>query len=275
MPGCSRLSFAAVARVTIPDLNRLKREGQKIVVMTAYDYEMARIIDRAGVESILVGDSGGRHCLGYESFNPVTLEEMILMTRSVCRGAKNAMVVGDLPFMTYQVTVEDAVRAAGKMMKETDCDAVKLEGGEDYAPHVRAIVKAGIPVMAHMGITPMMAVGQGDYRDMDAGPLEDQIRRDAFALQDAGAYSVVLTRVPPPLAMALTKELAIPTLAGGGAGDDCDGQVCVMHGVFGLRVEELDNPKSLYGPLAKPIFDTAQAFINDVKAGKPVRSRRG
>ncbi len=252
----------------------MKTESQKIVVMTAYDFEMARIVDRSGVEMILVGDSGGRYALGYDSFNPVTLEEMILLTRSVRRGAKHSLVVGDLPFMSYQVSVEDAVRSAGRMLKETDCDAVKLEGGEDYAPHVRAIVRAGIPVMAHMGITPMMSIGLGGYLNQQVTAVDDQLRRDALALQDAGAFSVVLTRVAPALAASLTKELRIPTLAGGGAGDDCDGQVCVMHGVFGLTVEELDEPKAMYGPLARPIFDTAQQFIADVRAGKPVRSRR-
>ncbi len=252
----------------------MKTESQKIVVMTAYDYEMARIVDRSGVEMILVGDSGGRYALGYDSFNPVTLEEMILLTRSVRRGAKHSLVVGDLPFMSYQVSVEDAVRSAGRMLKESDCDAVKLEGGEDYAPHVRAIVRAGIPVMAHMGITPMMSIGLGGYLNQQVTAVDDQLRRDALALQDAGAFSVVLTRVAPALAASLTKELRIPTLAGGGAGDDCDGQVCVMHGVFGLTVEELDEPKAMYGPLARPIFDTAQQFIADVRAGKPVRSRR-
>src|SRR5579862_6666998 len=263
-----------MTQVTIPELNRMKRDGQKIVVMTAYDFEMARIIDRAGVEMILVGDSGGRYSLGYDSFNPVTLDEMILLTRSVSRGSAHALVVGDLPFMTYQVSVEDAVRSAGRMIKESGADAIKLEGGEDFAPAVRAIVKAGIPVMAHMGITPMMAIGQGGYLSQDVKPVEDQIRRDALALQDAGAFSIVFTRVPPPLAASLTRELRIPTLAGGGAGDDCDGQVCVMHGVFGLTVEELDNPRSNYGPLAKPVFDSAAQFIADVRAGKPVRSRR-
>jgi len=263
-----------LATVTIPQLNRMKSEGHKIVVMTAYDFEMARIVDRAGVEMILVGDSGGRYALGYESFNPVTLDEMILLTRSVSRGAKNAMVVGDLPFMSYQVSVEDALRSAGRMMKEANADAVKLEGGEDFAPAVRALVKAGIPVMAHMGITPMMAIGSGGYLNQDVKPIEDQIRRDALALQDAGAFSVVFTRVPPPLATALTKELRIPTLAGGGAGDDCDGQVCVMHGVFGLTVDELETPKAIYGPLVKPILETAEAFVADVRAGRPVRSRR-
>lgn len=263
-----------MARVSIPELSRMKHDGQKIVVMTAYDFEMARIIDRAGVEMILVGDSGGRYSLGYESFNPVTLDEMILLTRSASRGSKHAMVIGDLPFMTYQVTVEDAVRSAGRMMKEADADGIKLEGGEDFAPAVRAIVRAGIPVMAHMGITPMMAIGQGGYLSKDVKPVDEQIRRDALALQDAGAFSIVFTRVPPALAASLTKELSIPTLAGGGSGDDCDGQVCVMHNVFGLTVEELDNPRSNYGPLAKPVFETAQAFIADVRAGKPVRSRR-
>jgi len=260
-------------RVNIPQLNRMKADRQKMVCMTAYDFETARLVDKAGAEMILVGDSGARFALGYEDANEVTLDEMILMTRSVRRGAQHAMVVGDLPFMSYQVNVEDAVRAAGRMVKEANADAVKLEGGEDYAPTVKAIVRAGIPVMAHMGLTPMMAIGSGGYLNQELAPVEDQIRRDALTLQEAGAFSVVLTRVPPALATALTHELRIPTLAGGGAGDDCDGQVCVMHGVFGMTVDHLEKG-SLYGPLAKPFLDTAGAFIADVRAGKPVRSRR-
>jgi 3-methyl-2-oxobutanoate hydroxymethyltransferase len=263
----------AVERITIPQIQRMKDEGKKLVVMTAYDYELARIVDHAGPEMILVGDSGGRHCLGYEDFASVTMEDMILMTRSARRGAKRALVIGDMPFMSYQVSVEDAVRNAGRLMKEALADAVKLEGGEDFAPHVRAIVKAGIPVMAHMGLTPQTAMAVGGYLNQDAGPMEEQIRRDAFALQEAGAFSIVFTRVPPPIAAALTKELRVPTLGGGGSGDDCDGQVCVMHGVFGLTVDHLD-AQSNYGPLARPVFEAASAFIADVRAGKPVRSRR-
>lgn len=261
-----------VERITIPQIQRMKADGKKLVVMTAYDYELARIIDRAGPEMILVGDSGGRYCLGYDNFAAVTMEDMILMTRSVRRGTRRALVVGDLPFMSYQVSIEDAVRNAGRLVKEGGADAVKLEGGEAFAPHVHAIVRAGIPVMAHMGLTPQTAIGLGDYLAA-AGPVEERVRRDAFALQEAGAFSIVFTRVPPPLAAALTKELRVPTLSGGGSGDDCDGQVCVMHGVFGLTVDHLDMEMP-YGPLARPVFEAAAAFIADVRAGKPVRSRR-
>jgi 3-methyl-2-oxobutanoate hydroxymethyltransferase len=260
--------------VTVADVQQMKRDGRKIVVMTAYDYEMARIVDRAGPEMILVGDSGGRYALGYDEFAPVTMDEMVLLTRSARRGAQRALVVGDLPFMSYQVSVEDAVRNAGRLVKEAGADAVKLEGGEDFAPMVRAIVRAGIPVMAHMGLTPQTALAYGGYQSGAGVPVDAQLRRDALALQDAGAFSVVFTRVPPALAEALTRELAIPTLAGGGAGDACDGQVCVLHNVFGLTVEALARPATAYGPLARPVFEAAQAFIADVRAGKPVRSQR-
>ena len=261
-------------RITVAQVQRMKREGQKLVAMTAYDFELARIVDRAGPEMILVGDSGARYILGHDDFTAATMDEMVLLTRSVRRGTQRALVVGDLPFMSYQVSLEEAVRNAGRLVKEGGADAVKLEGGQDFAPHVRAIVRAGIPVMGHMGLTPQTAMAVGGYLAEDTGLLEEQIRRDAFALQEAGAFSIVLTRVPPPLAAALTKELDVPTLSGGGSGDDCDGQVCVMHGVFGLNVEELDAPRAAYGPLARPVYDTARAYIEDVRAGKPVRARR-
>lgn len=260
--------------LTIPQIQAMKAGGQKIVVMTAYDYETARVVDRAGVEMILVGDSGGRYALGHAEFTDVTMDEMLLLTRSARRGAGRAIVVGDMPFMSYQVSIEEAVRNAGRFVKEAGAHAVKLEGGAEFAPVVQAIVRAGIPVMGHMGLTPQVSMGLGGYLNPDATPPEEQIRQDAFALQAAGVFSIIFTRVPPALAGALTRELRVPTLAGGGAGDDCDGQVCVIHNVFGLTADNLDGSRSAYGPLAQTLFDTATAFVGDVRAGRPVRSQR-
>jgi 3-methyl-2-oxobutanoate hydroxymethyltransferase len=261
-------------RITIPQLQRLKRDGQKMVVMTAYDYELARIVDRAGVEIVLVGDSGARYALGHADANAVTMDEMVLLARSVRRGVQRALVVGDLPFLSYQVSAEEAVRNAGRLVKEAGVDAVKLEGGAAFAATVQAIVRAGIPVMGHMGLTPQTTIAVGSYLSPDAEVGEEQLRRDAWALQEAGVFSLVFTRVPPALAATLTRELRVPTLGGGGSGDACDGQVCVLHNVFGLSVDRLDAPPSAYGPLARPILDAALSFVADVRAGKPVRSQR-
>lgn len=263
----------ASERMTIPELHCMKREGRKMVAMTAYDYELARILDRAGPEMLLVGDSGAQYALGYADSAPVTVDEMVLLTRSVRRGARRALVVGDLPFMSYQASVEEAVRTAGRFVKEAGADAIKLEGGEDFAEQARAIVRAGIPVMGHIGLTPQTALAVGGWQNRDAAPPEEQIRRDALALQAAGAFSIVLTQIPPAVATALTQELAIPTLAGGGAGDACDGVVCVMHRVFGFTVDELDAPRATYGPLARPVLEVAERFLADLRAGKPVRSQ--
>ena len=241
--------------------------------MTAYDYTIARILERAGADILLVGDSGGRYALGAEDDIEATVDEMVLLTRSVSRGAQRSLVVGDMPFMSYQVGAEHAVANAGRYLKEARADAVKLEGGETFAPTVRAIVRAGIPVMGHMGLTPQTALAfGGDFRSGSAAVDVEQIRRDAYALVEAGVFALVFTRVPPDLAAALTKELPVVTLAGGGAGDDCDGQVAVIHNVLGLRAEELDTPRATYGPVAVPIFEAARRFCDDVRAGKPVRT---
>jgi 3-methyl-2-oxobutanoate hydroxymethyltransferase len=262
-----------VARTTIAEIQQLKGQ-RKIVTMTSYDYETARIIERAGPDMFLVGDTGCKYLLGADDIE-ATVDEMVLLTRSVSRAAKRAPVVGDMPFLSYQVSIEAAIANAGRFMKEARADAVKLEGGEAVAPTIRAIVRAGIPVMGHMGVTPQMALAHGgNFNDPSATVDAEQIRRDAFALQDAGVFSIVFTRVPPELATQLTRELRVPTLAGGGSGDACDGQVCVIHNAFGMRVEEIDNPKALYGPLAVPIYETARKFCEDVRAGKAVRSSR-
>jgi len=264
-----------MARVIIPDLDRMKREKKKIVVMTAYDYQMARMIDRAEVDMILVGDSGGRNLLGHEDNNSVTLDEMVLMTRAVSRGTRRAMVIGDMPFMTYQVNKEEAVRNAGRLIQEGGAQAVKLEVGADYAPTVEAIVKAGIPVMAHMGLTPQTTMGTGGYRSGSLEIPEEKVWRDARSLQAAGAFSLLLTRVPPDLAKRITEEVSIPTISGFGSGDDCDGNIGVTHSTVGFSVDALDHPRAAYGPVAVAFFDAVKKFTDDVRSGKPVRSRRG
>jgi 3-methyl-2-oxobutanoate hydroxymethyltransferase len=263
-----------MARVTIPDLQRMKREKKKIVIMTAYDFQMARIIDRAGVDMILVGDSGGGYLLGHEDNNSVTMDEMILMTRSVSRGADRALVIGDMPFMSYQVSTERALCNAGRLIQEGGAQAVKIEVGAEYAPTVEAIVKAGIPVMAHMGLTPQGTIGVGGFRSDELQIVEEQVWRDARALVAAGAFSLLLTRVPPDLAKRITDEVSVPTIAGFGSGDDCDGQIGVTHGVVGFTAEELDRPRAAYGPVARSLFEAVQRFTEDVRAGGPVRSLR-
>lgn len=260
-----------MARTTIAEIQQLKGR-KKIVTMTSYDYEMARLMERAGTDILLVGDTGCKYALGGNDIE-ATVDEMVLMTRSVSRAANRAPVVGDMPFLSYQISTDLAIANAGRFMKEARADAIKLEGGEDVAPTIRAIVRAGIPVMGHMGVTPQTALAHGgNFNSADASVGADQLRRDALALQAAGVFAIVFTRVPPDVAAELTQELRVPTLAGGGSGDACDGVVCVIHNVFGLRVEELDNPRSLYGPLAVPIYETASRYCEDVRAGKAVRS---
>jgi 3-methyl-2-oxobutanoate hydroxymethyltransferase len=258
-------------KVTVVDIQRMKQEKKKIVTMTAYDFQMARIIDKAGVDIILIGDSGGRYLLGHEDNNSVTMDEMVLMARCVSRGAKQALVVADMPFMSYQISREDALRNAGRLIQEAGAQAVKLEVGAAYAPTVEAVVKAGIPVMAHMGRTPMTTIGS-DYRSGSAD--EAQVIRDAEALEAAGAFSLLLTGVSPELAEQITAKAKIPTIAGFGAGDCCDGQIGVTHGVVGFTLEELERPRAAYGPVAVSLFEAAERFTADVRSGKPVRSRQ-
>jgi 3-methyl-2-oxobutanoate hydroxymethyltransferase len=269
----SEAGGSTMARITVADVQRMKAERRKIVVLTAYYYEMARALDRAAPDMILVGDSGGRFLLGHPDNNDVTLDEMVLMTRSVCRGVEHALVIGDLPFMSYQVSVEEAIRNAGRLVKETRCNAVKLEGGAEFAPTVRALVQVGISVMAHTGLTPMTSAAVGGYTGGAVLP-EEQVRRDALALQDAGAFSIILTGVSPDLAARLSQELRIPVISGHGAGDDCDGQIGVAPSSLGWTAEQIDRPRTPYGPVSRAIYEAAAAYVADVRAGKPVRSAR-
>ncbi|MEE8519330.1 MAG: 3-methyl-2-oxobutanoate hydroxymethyltransferase [Dehalococcoidia bacterium] len=254
-----------MAKLTLADIQQLKNDGTKGVMWIAYSFEMARIIDHAEPDMFLVGDSGSRFLLGHEESNDTTVDEMIIMGRSVVRASQHAPVIVDMPFMSYQVSIEEAVRNAGRIVKETRCDGIKLEGGADFAPVVEALVKVGIPVMAHMGLTPMLASAIGGMRGGATLP-EETVWRDARALQDAGAFSLVLTGIKPPLTEEITKEMRIPTIAGYLAGDECD----ILLGwpfTFGFGLGNVDNPSAAYGNVGKTIYDGAAAYIADVRAG--------
>ena len=259
-------------KVTIPYLLNLKREKKPIVSATVYDYQMGCIMDRAGVDLILVGDTGGRFALGHKDNQSCTMEEMLIMTRSVARGAKRAFVVGDLPFMSYQVNTEEAIRNAGRFIQQAGADGVKLEGGKRFAPVVEAIVSAGIPVLGHIGYTPMTTMGMATVTtdqvvsDMD----EEAILRDAHSIQDAGAFGIVLSRIPPPSAARITKELSIFTIGAHNADGPAIGGTSNM---LGMDASQIDKPTSRYGPVARIIYEAMCQYIAEARAGKvPART---
>jgi 3-methyl-2-oxobutanoate hydroxymethyltransferase len=248
--------------VALPDLRRWKSAGRPITVLTAYDFPTARLLDEAGVDLLLVGDSLGTVVQGHETTLPVTLDQMIYHAEMVARAAKRALVVTDLPFGSYQPGVDTALRSATRVLKETRSRAVKLEGGEEMAPTIRALVSAGIPVMAHVGLTPQSVHALGGYRvQRDA----DAILADARAVADAGAFSVVLECVPAPIAARVTAELPIATI-GIGAGAGCDGQVLVLHDVLGLFDAFRPRFVRRYAELGESIRDAARRYVDDVRS---------
>ena len=219
---------------TVSTLQQAKENGQKITMLTAYDYSTAKLMDEAGIDMILVGDSLGNVILGYEDTISVTMEDMIDHGAAVSRGVKETMVVVDMPFMSYQISVEEAVTNAGRLMKEGRANAVKLEGGKSVCPQIKAITQAGIPVVAHLGLTPQSINALGGYKVQ--GKSEDAAKKlleDALAVQEAGAFALVLECVPTKLASLITKKLTIPTI-GIGAGNECDGQVLVYQDMLGM-----------------------------------------
>ncbi|MBK6709381.1 MAG: 3-methyl-2-oxobutanoate hydroxymethyltransferase [Candidatus Promineifilaceae bacterium] len=221
-------------KVTIPTLVTKKQQGSPITMLTAYDYSSALLVDKAGMDIILVGDSLAMVMMGLDSTNPVTMEVMLHHGRMVARGAKQAFLVGDMPFMSFQVSVEEAVRNAGRFLQEGGMEAVKLEGGRAMADRVRAITQAGIPVMGHIGLTPQSVSSLGGYKVQGKTAVAAYtLLQDALALQEAGCFSLVLEAVPAPVAAEISRRLAIPTL-GIGAGAGCDGQVLVYHDLLGL-----------------------------------------
>jgi len=254
-------------RITINQIKEMKQKGEKITMLTAYDYSTAKIVDEAGIPLILVGDSLGMVVLGYESTIPVTIDEMLHHTKAVVRGAKQAMVVGDMPFMTYHVSVDDALRNATRFIQEAGAQAVKLEGGVTVAEKVRRVVECGIPVMGHIGLTPQSIHQFGGFKVQGKTP-ETAIRmlEDARALEEAGAFSVVLETVPTPLAALITQKIGIPTI-GIGAGIGCDGQVQVINDILGSFADFVPKHAKQYAKLTDIIQSAVTEYYNEVKAG--------
>jgi 3-methyl-2-oxobutanoate hydroxymethyltransferase len=249
--------------VTIHDLRAWKAEGRRFAMLTAYDFPTARILDGAGIPVLLVGDSVANNVLGYENTLPVTMQEMLHHTRAVARGARNAMVVGDMPFLSYQVSAEEGVRNAGRFLKEGGAHAVKLEGPQ--VELTQRLVELGIPVMAHVGLTPQSVHGMGGYRVQGRGEDSARLLDEAQALEKAGAFAIVIEGVPSDLGSEITRTLEIPTI-GIGAGPSTDAQVLVVHDLLGLS-ERLPRFAKAYADLRREIEDAARAFAGEVEAG--------
>lgn len=252
----------------ISDVVMMKAAGEKITMLTAYDAGFARLLDGAEIDLLLVGDSLGMVLLGYESTVPVTMEEMLHHCRAVVRGTRNALVIGDMPFMSYQVSPEDAITNGGRFLKEGGCDAVKLEGGTEVASTVKALVQAGIPVMGHIGLTPQTASQLGGYRvqGKDAESAR-QLLVDAEDLEKAGAFAVVLECIPADLAKVISETLSIPTI-GIGAGVNCDGQVLVTHDLLGMFEKFVPSFVKQYASLGPQIKEAVASFSTEVKTGE-------
>ena len=257
---------ATRAKITAPHIVDMKRRGEIITVVTAYDYPTAKLADQAGVEILLVGDSLGTVVLGYDSTLPVTMDDMLHHTRAVVRARSSAMVVGDMPFMSYQVSAEQAIANAGRLIQEGGADAIKLEGGERVAEAVKRIVDAGIPVMGHLGLTPQSVLAFGGYKVQARGEADqERLMREAAALQQAGCFSLVLEGIPSRLGAAVSRELAIPTI-GIGAGPNCDGQVLVSHDLLGLYLGHTPKFVRRYAELGDATRDAFERFVADVRA---------
>lgn len=255
------------SRMTTSKLRQMKAEGEKIAMLTSYDYTLARLLDEAGVDILLVGDSASNVVCGNSYTLPITLEEMIFLTKGVVRAAQHALVVCDMPFGSYQVSEEEAVRNAIRILKESGCDAVKLEGGEEILPSIKHMIQAGVPVMGHLGLTPQSVNQFGGYglRAKEEAEAE-KLLHDAKLLDEAGCFCIVLEKIPAALAQKVTKVVHCPVI-GIGAGNGCDGQVLVLHDMLGLN--EGFKPKFLrhFAHLAEEIKSAVGEYIKDVKDG--------
>lgn len=254
-------------KFTVSDLKAFKARGEKIAMLTAYDYSMAKLLDDAGVDSFLVGDSLGMTMLGYENTLQVTMEDMIHHTKAVRRGTKNAFLIADMPFLSYHVTVEEAVRNAGRFVREALVDAVKVEGGVEMAETIRAIVRAQIPVVAHIGLTPQSVNVFGGFKVQ--GKSLDQAKKlieDALAVQEAGACAIVLECIPAKLAKVISEKLEIPTI-GIGAGPDCDGQVLVIQDMIGMFKTFTPKFVKRFAGVGEQIEAAAEAYIREINSG--------
>ncbi len=253
--------------MTARRIRAMKAKGQRIPVVTAYDYTMARLVDRAGFPIVLVGDSLGMVCLGYDSTIPVTMDDMVRHTRAVVRGTEHALVVTDMPFMSFQPSVEAAMKNAGRLVQEGGAQSVKLEGAGPTVEKVCRIVEAGIPVMGHLGLTPQSVHQFGGYRVQGKARKEAlSLLKDARELQDAGAYALVLELVPAPLARVITDKLSIPTI-GIGAGPHCDGQVQVIHDILGLYDDFVPKHTRQYLKLSETMTAALAQYAQEVRDG--------
>ena len=254
-------------KITPVDIEAMKKDGRKITMITGYDYPMALLEDKAGFDIILVGDSLGMTVLGYDNTIPVTMEEMIHHTKAVSRGAKYALILGDMPFMSYNTSEREAIINAGRFMKEAGADAVKLEGGVSVKEIVKAIVRAGIPVMGHIGLTPQTISMLGGFKvqGKDAEAAQ-RIVDDAVSLEDAGAFAVILEAIPAPISKRITERLKIPTI-GIGAGIHCDGQVMVVHDMLGLFDRFTPKFVKRYVNLSELILKAFESYKDDIQKG--------
>jgi 3-methyl-2-oxobutanoate hydroxymethyltransferase len=253
-------------KLSLHELAQAKADGRPLVMVTAYDYPSGRIVERAGVDLVLVGDSAAMTVLGHTTTVPATMDEMLMLTAAVTRACRRALVVADLPFMSYQVSDEDALRSAGRFLKEAAADAVKLEGAGPMLGRIRALAGAGIPVVAHLGLTPQTATSQGGYRAQGkSAQAALRLLHDAHAAEAAGAFALVLEAVPAPVATRISSELGIPTI-GIGAGAGCDGQVLVFHDLLGLGEGPLPRFVERYASLGDLAVDAVSRYAEDVRA---------
>jgi len=261
-----RLPPRAPRKVTTRSLGQMKAQGEVISALTAYDFLMAQLLDQAGVDVILVGDSAGMVIQGLETTVSVTLEQMLYHAAVVARGVSRALVVADMPFMSYQVNPDEALRNAGRMIKESSVEAVKLEGGAAICPTIRRIVDVGIPVMGHLGLTPQSIHKFGTYqvRARDAEEA-DEVRRDALALEEAGAFAIVIEKVPAALAAEVSRSVKVPVI-GIGAGPGCDGQILVTHDMLGIYTRFHPRFVRRYAELGREMKSAFEHFVRDVKA---------
>ncbi len=257
--------LSSVKKVTVPDL-RARKGAEKITMVTAYDYTMARLVDEAGIDMVLVGDSLGMVVQGLSTTIPVTLDEMAYHCRAVARGLARAHLVGDLPFMSYQVSPSQAVESAGKLMKDGACESIKLEGGQEIAEHVHRIVRAGVPVVGHVGLTPQSVHALGGFKVQGRGDGADKVLADAIALEQAGAFAIVLEAVPPDLAERITSLVSVPTI-GIGAGAGCDGQVLVCTDLLGLSRGHQPKFAKRFANLGDAAVQAFTDYIEQVRAG--------
>ncbi len=259
--------MADQTKVTVGQLVQMKQKGEKISMITCYDYPNALLVDRSGMDIILVGDSLGMTVLGYPNTLPVTMTEMIIFARAVTRACKRAFVIGDMPYMTYQASIEKAVENAGRFMAEAGCDGIKLEGGRAMAGRVKAIVEAGIPVMGHLGLTPQSASMQGGFKvQARTSDAAKRLLEDCQALEEAGVYSILLELVPARVAEYITEKLSVPTISIG-SGTGCDGHCMIYHDVIGMFEAFLPRHVKQYANVSPVIQDALNRMVAEIREG--------